>query len=153
MAQKVTVFNKNTHPIKEIFKGEEVFIGPQDYWRTKDGKVKEMDIFEANDYRGQYAMVPFDGSGKMINDPRYFKMIELRPVVQEADDHEDFEDSSTNFKCMATNCKFVGTNTEEFNRHCTIAHPETTRLILPDEDREIEKKRRGRPPKAERATA
>ncbi len=146
MSYKVKVFNKNVHPLKEIFKGNEVFIAAQDYWRDEKGKVKVMDVYEANDYRGQYAPVPFDGSGKMIDDPRHFKMIELQRTDSDRETDET-EDKTSIHKCMAPSCKHVSPSSEELSAHVKVRHPGVETLVLPEEDREIAKRGRGRPKK------
>src|SRR4051812_31473195 len=102
---KVKVFNDNIHPLEEMFKGEKVYIAAKDFWRDKAGNIKEMDIYEANDYRGQYAPVPFDGSGKMIDDAKYYKIIKMIPV--DTDLEEEEEDDTPTYKCMAKECKHV----------------------------------------------
>ena len=126
---KVTVFNLNTFPLKELFKGEEVEIEAQDYWRDKKGNVKHIDQFEANDFRGSYHPVPFDGSGKMVNDPRHFKMLKIEPV-----DHEDeaTAHSKTVARCMAQGCKHVSPSPEELEAHTKVQHPGIETLLLPE---------------------
>lgn len=138
---KVKVFNLNTHPLHEIFKGEEVLIESNDYWRDKKGNVKEMDIYEANDFKGQYHPVPFDGSGKMLNDPRYFKMIRMDQV--EAGSMEE-EDEIPSFRCMAKECKHVSPSSEELEAHIKVRHPTVETLILPDEDKAIRSRSRAK---------
>lgn len=139
MNNKVKVFNLNTHPLHEIFKGEEVKIEPQDYWRDKNGNIKIMDIFEANDYKGQYAPVPFDGSGKMLNDPRYFKMLKLEPVA-DGFDGEDNEPETVTFKCMAKDCNHISPSPEELTAHIKVRHPSVETLVLPEIDHVLKKK-------------
>lgn len=136
--QKVRVFNDNIHPLKEIFKGERVEIGPKDYWRDAKGNILELDIYEANDYRGQYAPVPFDGSGKMLNDPRYFKMIKMEPV-----DKAVGEDTKVQIlKCMMKDCKFVATSTEQLEDHSAERHGGVDKLVLPEQDHAIKEKKK-----------
>lgn len=132
---KVTVFNLNSHPLHELFKGEEVLIEANDYWRDKKGNVKELDIYEANDFRGQYHPVPFDGSGKMINDPKHFKMLRMDKVGEEASDTT--EDDTPTFKCMAAQCKHTSPSSEELAAHIKVRHPSAETLVLPDEDKAI----------------
>jgi hypothetical protein len=133
---KVRVFNANVHPLKELFKGNEVSIAPQDYWRDEKGNIKIMDIYEANDYRGQYSPVPFDGSGKMLNDPRYFKMLRLEPVS----DAEEVRAAAPQFKCMAKECKHTASSAEELETHAKKDHANMERLVLPEEDEKKKKK-------------
>lgn len=134
--QMVKLFNDNTYPLSEMFKGEPVTIEPKDYWRDKKGKVKILDLFEANDFRGQYHPIPLDGSGRMTNDPRNFKMIRMEvvdpdaPVVEETD----------LLRCMAQGCKHISSSQEEFEAHAGNAHPSVERLVLPEQDVEIKKK-------------
>lgn len=132
---KVRVFNYNHHPLQETFKGDKVEIEANDYWRDKKGAPKEIDLFEANDFRGQYRPVPFDGSGKMIDDPKYHKKIRLEPVGEGTTGAD-----TPIFKCMAPACKFVGTSDKELATHSEAAHPAAERLVLPEQDFEITKK-------------
>lgn len=138
---KVKVYNFNCHPLNEMFKGEEVHIGANDYWRDKAGKIKEVDIYEANDYRGQYCPVPFDGSGKMLEDAKYYKKIRLEPIKEDID---EVEDDSPSFKCMAESCKHVSPSSEELEAHIKVRHPHAETLILPDEDKAIRAKQRAK---------
>lgn len=135
MSQKVKVFNDNVHPLNEMFKGEKMSIAAKDYWREADGRIKVMDVFEANDYRGQYAPVPFDGSGKMIGDPRYFKMIKMEIV------DGDITTSIPSHKCMAKECRFVGSTESELTQHLNSQHASIEKLVLPEQDAEISKKK------------
>jgi hypothetical protein len=142
---KVTVFNLNVHPLHEMFKGDEVLIQANDYWRDKDGKIREIDIYEANDFKGQYHPVPFDGSGKMLEDSRYFKKIRMDKVQTEVDSEE--EDTPA-FKCMAAQCKHVSPSPEELTAHIKVRHPSEETLVLPEEDREIRAKNKAKKGKA-----
>lgn len=137
MAAKVRVFNDNTHPLHEIFKGEEVKLESKDYWRDKNGKIKEMDIYEANDFRGQYHAVPFDGSGKMLSDSKYYKMIKIEKVSEES----ALETAANVFTCMMKGCKHVSPSTEELDAHVKVRHPSAETLILPEEDAHIKAKK------------
>lgn len=137
MSQNVYVFNKNSYPLREIFKGEEVTIEANDFWRDKKGNKKEMDIFTANDFRGQYHPVPFDGSGKMVNDPKHFKMIDMIPVDATPVTHEEIP----SFKCMAKDCKHVSPSPEELEAHTKVRHASAEKLILPEEDARLAKKK------------
>jgi len=134
MAKKVTVFNLNTHPLDEMFKGEEVHIAPQDYWRDKKGKIKEVDHYEAIEFKGQYRPMPFDGSGKRVEDSKFFKMLRIEPVDQET---HDTDDDVPSFKCMARECRFVGTTEKELSAHVQARHADAETLVLPDEDKAI----------------
>jgi hypothetical protein len=134
---KVYIYNKNAYPLREMFKGEEVTLAANDFWRDKAGNKKEIDIFEANDFRGQYHPVPFDGSGKMINDPKYFKMIEMIPVSHT----EVKEELTPTFKCMAKDCKHVSPSPEELEAHTKVKHGGLEKLTLPDEDARLSKKK------------
>lgn len=138
MSQKVRIKNTNCHPLHELFKGEEVKIEAGDYWRDKSGKVKEIDIFEANDFRGTYKPVPFDGSGKMLEDPKYYKKILMEPVCDESDVSDD-EDDSPVFKCMAKECKHISPSSEELDAHIKVRHPSAERLVLPEVDKEMKR--------------
>ena len=134
---KVYVKNTNVHPLRELFKGEEVVILANDFWRDKQGNKKELDIFEANDFRGQYHPTPIDGDGKMVNDPRYYKMIEMIPVDKP---EEEINTEPVGFKCMAPGCKHVSPSEEELAAHAQVRHPSLESLILPEEDARLKKK-------------
>lgn len=138
MAQKVRIKNTNIHPLRELFKGEEVTIEAGDYWRDKKGAVREIDVFEANDFRGVYHPVPFDGSGKMVDDARHYKKIVMEPIVDESDLDEE-EDDSPVFKCMAKECKHISPSSEELDAHIKVRHPSAERLVLPEVDKDIKK--------------
>lgn len=133
----VFIYNKNVYPLRELFKGDEVTINANDFWRDKDGNKKEFDQFEANDFRGQYHSRPSDGSGKMIDDAKYYKMIELVPVggVQIK------EEPTSTFKCMAKDCKHVSPSPEELEAHTKTRHGNLEKLSLPDEDARLLKKK------------
>ncbi len=134
MANKVKIYNLNTHPLKEIFKGNEVLIEAQDYWRDKKGNIREFDIYEANDFRGQYHPVESDGSGKNTNDPKHFKMLRMDPV---GDASPIVETEPSGFKCMAAGCKHVSPSPEELEAHAKVRHADIETLILPEEDQRM----------------
>lgn len=138
MAQKVYVYNLNKYPLREQFKGEEVTIEAEDFWKDKKGIRKAVDIYEANDFRGQYHPVPVDGSGKMVNDPKHYKMIKMVPV--EDPDDVVIKDEIPAFKCMAKECKHVSPSQEELEAHTKVRHPSIETLILPEEDAQLSRK-------------
>lgn len=138
LSNKVYVLNKNSYPLRELFKGEEVTIEANSFWKDAKGNKKILDIYEANDFRGQYHPVPFDGSGKMLNDPKHFKMIEMVPVD---DEKMEVADEKPAFKCMAKECKHVSPSSEELEAHTKVRHPSLETLILPDEDVRIRSKK------------
>lgn len=132
MAQKVFVKNDNVYPLREIFKGEEITIDSGDFWRDKKGNKREVDIFEANDFRGQYHPVPIDGSGQMLkDDPKYHKKISMHPV------NDVTLVQAPTFKCMAPDCAHVSPSPEELEAHTNVRHASIDKLILPEEDAEI----------------
>lgn len=132
---KVYVFNDNTHPLDELFKGEPIHIDPKDYLRDKSGNKKVMDIFEANDYRGQYKAVPFDGSGKMLDDAKYHKKVKLIPI-----DAEQKIEPQPGHLCMHKGCSHVSPSPEELEAHTRVKHPNTETLSLPDQDVKLNRK-------------
>lgn len=134
---KVYVYNDNIHPLEEQFKGNKVHIAAEDYWRDAKGQKLAMDIYEANDFRGQYHPVPFDGSGKIIDDAKYYKKIKMEPVADQAGEIVDVQ---TGVKCMFKECKHVSASPEELETHSKNKHPNADTLILPEEDLEIKKK-------------
>jgi len=137
MTGKVFIKNINGYPLRELFKGEEVTIAANDFWRDKGGKKKELDIYEANDFKGQYHPVACDMSGKMINDPKHYKMLELIPV--DASEVKTESDSPA-YRCMAKDCKHVSPSAEELEAHTKTRHSNIDRLILPEEDAKLPKK-------------
>ena len=128
---KVYLKNTNDYPLVEMFKGEKVEILANDYWRDKKGEKKILDIYEANDFRGQYHPVPFDGSGKMEDHPKYYKKVAMEPC-----DDEGYSviTADSGFKCMAKECKHVSASSEELETHTKVKHGSMETLILPEED-------------------
>lgn len=131
---KVKVFNENVFPLKQYFKGEDIEIEPEDYWRDKKGKIKEIDQFEANEFRGAYLPVPVDGSGKMVNEPRYHKKIRIEAIDYDAPTVIDIP------KCMAQGCKHVAVSQEALAIHTRDKHPGIETLILPEQEEVIQRK-------------
>lgn len=68
---KVRVWNDNVHPYKELFKGDQISIGPK--------KFIEMDEEEANQFRGTFAPMVFDADGNDM--PEGYKMIRIEKIL------------------------------------------------------------------------
>lgn len=135
MAAKVFIYNDNIYPLREMFKGEEVTIQANDYWRDKKGEKKEFDLFEANDFRGTYHPVPCDMSGKMLDDAKHYKKIKMIPT-----EVDTAKEDAPAFKCMAPDCKHISPSPEELEAHTSVRHANIDKLILPDEDSRLKQK-------------
>lgn len=125
---KVKVWNDNDHDFKSKFKGEDVIV--------KAHQFIEMELFEANDFRGQYHPMIVAANG--LQDPSSFKMIRIeRPTDSKLD-----VDLSAHV-CMQ--CKKKYESEPVLKAHIDTAHADSVRLELPAVDEEI--KTRGRPKK------
>lgn len=142
---KVTVFNDNVHPLREMFKGDPVEIAAKDYWRDAKGEIREVDFYEATEFKGQYRPMPSDGSGHRVEDSKYHKILKITPVDAQG---AQAVTEVVMHKCMARECRFVGSDATELANHTIAKHGDAERLVMPEADAEIEtKKRVGRPPK------
>jgi hypothetical protein len=133
---KVYIKNENHHPLKQLFRGEEVLILAKDYWRDKSGNKRAFDIYEANDFRGTYMPAPIDTDGKRLDDPRYYKIISMEPV---SDEKEEAVEPRDIFKCMAPGCRHVAKDGKALDKHVEAMHGNIETLILPEEDVKVKK--------------
>lgn len=124
---KVKVWNRNTHDLKSMWKGDPIEI--------KAGQYTEMDFYDAHEFKGQYHPVPCDAAGKLLaDDRRYWKILEIEPVGGKAGE----EAKTEAHVCMQ--CKHASPSPEELEAHIKVRHADASRLVLPEEDREIAKK-------------
>lgn len=115
----VKVFNDNIYPLKELFKGADVIIKEKDYWRNADGSVKELDIFEASEFKGQYHPAPIDTDGKMVRDAQYFKKIIIEPILK---NKPEAPPAKQGIKCMVSGCGHFSPSPEELEAHNKVRH-------------------------------
>jgi len=73
----VKVHNRNVYPFEQVFKGQKVFIKPNDYI--------EMDYMEAVEFKSLYYPIKKDKGG--LQDPKTYKWIE----IDEADTKKFFK--------------------------------------------------------------
>lgn len=132
---RVTVFNDNTYPLKQMFKGDTVEIGAKDYWRDANGKPRVMDVYEAAEFKGAYLPTPLDTNGRLADDPRYYKILKLEPAGEGA------RGPSREFVCMAQGCKEAFEKESQLAAHTRADHAHLSTLEMPDQDREIETKK------------
>lgn len=130
--------NTNIYDLKTIFKGEDVLIEPGEFWKDKKGNIREMDIFEAHEFRGAYHPTLVDGSGKLVDDARYFKKVEVIPCQTE----EEKASVTESHRCMAPQCKHVSASSEELVTHTQVKHGSMEKTVLPEMDQEIERKKK-----------
>jgi hypothetical protein len=128
------VFNDNSYPLTQLYKGEEVEIKSKDYWRDTQGAPKVMDIFEAAEFKGAYSPVPLDSSGRMVPDAKYHKIIRLDPAGTAAA-------APVKIPCMAHGCGEKFDSEAQLAQHSSKEHDEIAKLALPDQDSEIKTKR------------
>lgn len=124
MSQKMKIYNDNVHPFQTTFKGDLYKINAKDYLKDASGKPVEWDLYEANDFRGQYSPILKDANE--LPDPRSYKMIRLEPVgkplIEEKSEHV----------CMR--CKHVSPSAEELEAHLKYRHADAIKLEIPEED-------------------
>lgn len=126
----VKVWNDNTIDHVEMFKEKEI--------RIPAGKHIEMELFEANDFKGQYRIVEVDAGGQQTRES--MKMIRLeRPKLEAVED-----EAPEVHQCVV--CKHASPSPEELEAHIKVRHAEQERLNMPDVDAEI--KRSGKRVKA-----
>lgn len=117
MAQ-VKVWNKNIHPLTELFKGNQITIPA--------GKYIEMEFFEAHEFKGQYHAQPVDVDGRLLDDPKHYKMI----TIEKAGGAEAVV--LTDHMCLV--CKHKSPSEEELDAHVKVRHADQAKLELPAED-------------------
>lgn len=114
----------------ESFKGEQITI--------PKGKFIEMELYEANDFRGQFSPIKLLGDG--TQDPKSLKKIRVERLTQE---QLDTVDENEVYQCNL--CKKTYTSEASLLKHSEKTH---TEQMVVDAEAEIElPKKRGRPRK------
>lgn len=131
----VRVWNDNTYPFSQEFKGEKITIGPRQF--------KVMEYYEAMEFKSAFSPIERDGDGQAL--PRSYKMIRVEQPAGGAEDFDETEDDKK-FVCHATGVKYA-TQAEADAENKKHEH-----LVVKDEEAEKElaqeRRGRGRPPKA-----
>lgn len=120
---RVKVWNDNVHDIKEKFKGDDIFIKAKGFI--------EMELFEANDYRGQYYPMILGSDG--TQDPKSFKMIRIERIT----DSGEIEAPALHV-CQACAKKYE--SAPVLKAHIDTEHADAARLEIPDVDETIKKR-------------
>lgn len=122
----VKLWNDNDYDYKTKFKGDDVLI--------KAHSFKEMDLFEANDLKGQYFPIAMGGNG--LQDPKTMSMLRIeRPSVESEDDM-----GPELHACMS--CKKKYESAPVLEAHIKTAHADAETLALPDVDVTLKKKKK-----------
>lgn len=122
MSSKVKVFNDNVHDFKSNFKGDPVFIKAKSYWLEENGEPRVMDLYEANDFRGDYHPIKLDGQN--LPDPTSFKMIKLEKVGE----------AVTMETHVCNVCKHKSPSSHELDAHVKFTHANLATISIPEED-------------------
>lgn len=115
----VKVWNKNSHDLKETFKGEQIFI--------KANSFIEMELSEAMEYKNQMFPIKVDGSGNQL--PQSYKIL----FIEQPTGAKDEPKAVTEYICPVCKDKF-GT-VEDLEKHTDKFH------LAQLEDQELAKKR------------
>lgn len=107
---RVKVYNDNTHPLSEEFKGETIVIAP--------GEFIEMDRGEATLFKGQFKTPKFLASG--VQDPATFKQIRIVPLDDGVPDAP--KRAVESYVCQA--CGFEAKNKAGLTAHIRHNHAE-----------------------------
>jgi len=121
--QIVRIYNDNTYPLIETYKGDKIHIVP--------GGFIEMDFYEANEFKSfQGTPIKLDGAGN--KKPESFKKVRivLPQNFKAIDDNE-----STKLKCQA--CGKVFLTKEELDKHIVTFH--ASQKFDEDRDRRLKK--------------
>jgi len=124
---QVKVWNDNDYPLKEIFKGDPIEIGPHQF--------KMMEFYEAYEFKGQYHPQPIDNDGKLLNDPKYFKKVRIERL-----DAGAVEEAKPTHVCMQ--CKHASPSPEELEAHMKFRHADVARLELPEVDQDVKTRKK-----------
>ena len=138
MGRSVKIFNDNDYPFESNFKGDKVYIGAKSYWKDKDGNARIFDIFEANDFRGDYHPIKLLGDG--TPDPKTYKKIKL--VSLDAEVKEEVPEHP----CMQCGSSYQ--TEDELDVHLETEHKTEERVSIPDLDKaeiKAQPRQRGRP--------
>ncbi len=107
---KVRVWNENSYPYKENFKGEFINIPPYSYI--------EMEKDEAVLFKGTFCEPKYDAGGGAI--PSSFKKIRIGEIGEIGGNESVPEIKPRPFKCQV--CGFEGENTIELDKHINEKH-------------------------------
>lgn len=120
---KVRVFNDNVHDFKATFKGDPIFIKAKSYLLEKTGEPREMDIYEANEFRGDYHPITIGGDDQP--DPRSFKMIKIEKIG---------ESVSVIPEHVCMQCKHKSPSAHELDAHVKYTHADSATVSIPELD-------------------
>lgn len=124
---KVRVWNDNTHPHTEMFKGDKIHIPA--------GKYVEMEFYEAHEFRGQYTPILRDFDGNPVESS--YKKIRIEKI--EGATAKDEGQPEGKVSCQACGKGFL--SSKDLEEHIDEMH------IDQITDPEVAQKRRGRPRK------
>lgn len=105
-ATLVRVWNDNTHPYEEEFKGKTIKIGAN--------KFIEMEETEAVEFKGKFTHIKRDADGQPV--PSGYKMLRIEKTSKSA--HRPSE--KLDFTCQA--CGFIAKNKIELDAHIDENH-------------------------------
>lgn len=114
---KMRVWNENTYPLKDTFRGEPLVILPKEFI--------EMEEDDAILFRGQYT--PMILRADKTPDPAHFKMLRLEKI----DGTEMKIEKEPEHICQG--CKYKATSAKDLEEHGKAMHSDS---ILVDEDAE-----------------
>lgn len=130
----VRVWNDNSYPFSQEFKGEKITIGPRQF--------KVMEYYEAMEFKSAFSPIEKDGDGQPL--PRSYKMIRVEQPAGDVGLAQDEDEKK--FICHATGVAYA-TQAEADAENKKHEH-----LVVKDEEAEKElaqeRRGRGRPPKA-----
>ncbi len=101
---KMRVYNDNTHPYKEHFKGDDIAIPSKGFIL--------MDYDDAHQFKGTFSYPVLDADGN--HTPAGFKMIRLEQ------DTEEPAITNVTYQCNA--CKYKGANEADLSEHSKATH-------------------------------
>lgn len=125
---RARVWNMGPLDLNETFKGDVMTI--------KAGEYKEMEFFDAHEYKSQFAPIFSDASGR--HDPKSFKIIKIEKIGDEAESHV------STHKCMS--CGKSYESEPVLKAHASTEHAEQAAVEIPEVDEAL--KKRGRKPAA-----
>jgi hypothetical protein len=120
---KVRVWNDNTYPHTEMFKGDRIHIPAKQY--------VEMEFYEAHEFKGQYTAIKRDFDGNPV--PESYKMIRIEKIEGAA------AQDAPKVSCQACGKSFLSQH--DLDDHIDAEHLDQI------SDPEVAQKRRGRPRK------
>ena len=103
---KMRVYNDNTHPYRELFKGDKIEIPSKSFIL--------MDYDDAHQFRGTFAPPVLNADSQHM--PEGFKMIRVEKHTEEVEAVTSVE----TFHCIA--CKYKGESAVDLSEHAKAAH-------------------------------